>query len=145
MRLDCRCAKAFQDAYYWIADRCGICLPFPFSWVYRKTYRYLGKHDCPTYWVEWCDGCGMELQGSGESFLLHDNVWRKVNPDGSGHLCVACFERRLGRKLCADDFGNDWHGTHGREPLATDSKRLKSRMSSAPAQRTPGASTTEEE
>jgi hypothetical protein len=119
--------KAYQDAYYWVADKCKLCLPFPLDLLYRKTYIYLGKYDCATYWVEWCDGCGMELQGGGESFLLRGRVWRQVMPDGSGHLCVACFENRLGRKLCADDFGNDWLGTHGAVPLATDSRRLKSR------------------
>lgn len=129
MRVDCRLIEAYQNFYYWIADKTGVCLPFPFSLAYRKSYIYLSRHDDPDFWVEWCDGCGMELQGGGESFMLHDRIWREVYPDGSGHLCVACFESRIGRRLGPDDFGNDWTGEHGGKPLATDSARLKSRMS----------------
>lgn len=121
-KIGCLIAEAYQDFYYWVAEKTSVCLPWPFSSAYRFSYLYLGIKERADYWLEWCDGCNKELQGAGESFMLKDSVWKTVRPDGGGHYCVDCFERRLGRKLNSDDFGDCY-------PLPTDSKTLKSRMS----------------
>jgi hypothetical protein len=36
--------------------------------------------------------------------MLYVRVWKKANPKLKGKLCIACVERRLGRKLTKKDF-----------------------------------------
>ena len=36
--------------------------------------------------------------------MLKGDVWEKAVPDGSGNLCRACVEKRLGRPLVREDF-----------------------------------------
>lgn len=132
MMIDCVVVEAYQNAYYWVAEKTGICLPFPFSWLYRKSYVYLSKRDKlhKDYWTQYCDVCGKELQGAGESFSLHTEVWKEVYPDGNGESCIACFEVRLGRKLNTTDFFDYWE-------LPTDSAILKNRASKPTVDKTP--------
>jgi hypothetical protein len=41
----------------------------------------------------------------GDWFMVKDSVWRQIQRKGTCRfLCVACLERRIGRKLSADDF-----------------------------------------
>jgi hypothetical protein len=51
-----------------------------------------------------CLDCGADTDAIKESYLLHDTLWRKVNPAEAGMLCVGCCERRLGRELRRADF-----------------------------------------
>ena len=51
-----------------------------------------------------CLDCGADTDAINESYLLHDELWHKVNPAEAGMLCVGCCERRLGRKLRRNDF-----------------------------------------
>jgi hypothetical protein len=51
-----------------------------------------------------CIDCGVDTDAINESYMIHDELWRAANPDEAGMLCVGCCERRLGRKLCRDDF-----------------------------------------
>jgi hypothetical protein len=52
-----------------------------------------------------CVDCGDNTLKIREHFMVHDEVWAKagMNPNG-GMLCIGCLERRIGRKLCRDDF-----------------------------------------
>ena len=38
-----------------------------------------------------------------EQFMIHDGLWNSVASD-SEFLCLDCFQKRLGRKLTAEDF-----------------------------------------
>jgi hypothetical protein len=40
-----------------------------------------------------------------ESYMLKRYLWLKAVPSGRGLLCLACLEKRLGRPLVAEDFG----------------------------------------
>jgi hypothetical protein len=51
-----------------------------------------------------CLDCGTDTDAINESYLLHDELWLKVNPAEAGMLCVGCCEQRLGRKLRRADF-----------------------------------------
>jgi hypothetical protein len=41
-----------------------------------------------------------------ERYMLKNYLWRSAVPTGRGCLCLACLEKRLGRPLVADDFGD---------------------------------------
>ena len=51
-----------------------------------------------------CMDCGKDVYACDEYFMLNNSLWRKINPDESGDLCLHCTERRLQRKLRKDDF-----------------------------------------
>jgi hypothetical protein len=51
-----------------------------------------------------CLVCGADTNTIDEYYALHDDVWRSVNPDVAGMLCIGCVEARLGRSLTRDDF-----------------------------------------
>ncbi len=57
-----------------------------------------------------CLGCKTNTFSIGEHFMLHDDIWRLVNPPTAknptslGMLCIGCVEERLGRKLTPKDF-----------------------------------------
>jgi hypothetical protein len=42
--------------------------------------------------------------------MVHDRLWKRVGMKSNEHLCWACFERRLGRKVGALDlkWGSNW-------------------------------------
>ncbi len=53
-----------------------------------------------------CDDCDADIRAIKEyNFMLKNQIWSKVS-DKTQHLCVACLEKRLGRKLKREDF--DW-------------------------------------
>lgn len=52
-------------------------------------------------WI--CEDCGLELFWP-LGYMLWDNVWLEVKESLDGHLCVFCFEVRLGRPLVGPDF-----------------------------------------
>jgi hypothetical protein len=37
--------------------------------------------------------------------MLRLDLWLQAVPSGRGCLCLACLEKRLGRPLVAEDFG----------------------------------------
>jgi hypothetical protein len=51
-----------------------------------------------------CMDCGVDTDANDEQYMLLDNVWRAANPAEAGMLCIECCERRLGRRLCREDF-----------------------------------------
>jgi hypothetical protein len=52
-----------------------------------------------------CIDCGVDTDAINESgYMLHDDLWCQANPAEAGMLCIGCCERRLGRKLCRNDF-----------------------------------------
>lgn len=71
----------------------------------RATLRALHK------WVQtragWkdpqCAECGKDIY---LPYMVEDRVWRRVMPNGAGHLHFECLEKRLGRLLTVDDFSD---------------------------------------
>ena len=49
-----------------------------------------------------CIDCGKDTWD--EYYMLYSKVWKKVNPQMTGKLCILCVEKRLGRKLNKNDF-----------------------------------------
>lgn len=52
-------------------------------------------------WI--CEDCGLELFWP-LAYMLRDEVWLQVKDSADGHVCVFCFEVRLGRPLAGADF-----------------------------------------
>ncbi len=51
----------------------------------------------------YCDDCGVDVGAILEyAYVVHKKLW----PKRTKFLCIGCFETRLGRELCWDDF--DW-------------------------------------
>ncbi|MGH3723371.1 MAG: hypothetical protein ACRDUS_04495 [Mycobacterium sp.] len=78
--------------------------------------------------IDWsCMACGINTdnvdgQGHDEYYMIHDDLWLKINPDGAGHLCIACTESRLGRHLIRADFTD--------APVNTNPRRASARLMS---------------
>ncbi len=53
-----------------------------------------------------CMDCGVDTDKSQEYYMLKLPVWRKINPQIDGMLCLLCAEKRLGRRLKSTDFSN---------------------------------------
>src|SRR5690348_10334398 len=54
-----------------------------------------------------CLDCGRNtFEGNEDYYFLKDRLWRKLVPREQRHgmICRACIERRLGRRLTAEDF-----------------------------------------
>lgn len=50
-----------------------------------------------------CIDCGTESRM--EYYMVHDALWfEAVGWGDAGHVCIGCFEKRLGRKLVKEDF-----------------------------------------
>jgi hypothetical protein len=82
-------------------------------------------------WFDECFDCGRRAWFQGEDFYVSNELWHQacvaepVMKDDRGMLCVGCFERRIERLLCRDDFGIGM--LHNRE-LERTSARLRDRM-----------------
>ena len=37
-------------------------------------------------------------------YMLQDDVWLEIHPDGDGILCLECAEKRMGRPFTVDEF-----------------------------------------
>lgn len=72
-----------------------------------------------------CMGCGVHTKDIKEFYTLQNHIWRLVNPQHSGMLCIGCVEQRLGRELCMVDF--TWCPLNA-ENLIEGSDRLKNRL-----------------
>lgn len=49
-----------------------------------------------------CEDCGDQS----DSPMYHDELWLSVHPSKRGHLCVECFEKRIGRMITLDDLND---------------------------------------
>ena len=76
-----------------------------------------------------CVDCNVDTFHIGESYMVHDSVWKKAGMKKSGgKLCVGCIEKRLGRKLnCRDFFMIGLNIQAYMFPFAA-SKRLRKRL-----------------
>jgi len=55
--------------------------------------------------INWnCLDCKIHTHLIGEYYMLKHDLWKIVNPDYHGMLCISCVEERLGRKLKKRDF-----------------------------------------
>lgn len=73
-----------------------------------------------------CLDCKVDTGKIGEHYMLNFDVWHKAHLSQSGMLCIACLERRLGRKLTRHDF-NKSH-VNRIKPGESKSVRLISRL-----------------
>ena len=53
-----------------------------------------------------CLGCGVDTFKINHYYMVKHDIWRMVNPEIKGMLCIPCLEKRLGRELVAADFLN---------------------------------------
>lgn len=51
-----------------------------------------------------CLDCRRNTHKLNEYYMVTDKVWRRVNPEDKGMLCIKCLETRLGRQLIYKDF-----------------------------------------
>lgn len=51
-----------------------------------------------------CLDCAKDTDSSQEYYMLKLKVWKSINPQIDGMLCLSCAEERLGRKLVHKDF-----------------------------------------
>ena len=49
-----------------------------------------------------CMDCKISTRS--EYYMVHEWLWKRVNPNISGLLCIGCLENRLGRELTKTDF-----------------------------------------
>jgi Protein of unknown function (DUF2695) len=70
-----------------------------------------GGCDCEVFWnldmtepkplIDFnCEDCGSDY---GEYYMVQNDLWR-AHGAGKGMLCIGCLEKRIGRKLCRQDF-----------------------------------------
>jgi hypothetical protein len=62
-----------------------------------------------------------------EWYMVHNHIWLKANPLGTGKICIGCLEQRIGRRLTPGDFTDCALNNYPR-----GSKRLISRLTGAP-------------
>jgi len=70
------------------------------NWLVNVIDQHLKKiicEDCGRYY--WAEGGGIGGWG------VETDLWQKFG-NGKGHLCIGCFEKRLGRRLTKIDFSN---------------------------------------
>ncbi|TDZ93466.1 hypothetical protein [Mycobacteroides salmoniphilum] len=86
--------------------------------------------------IDWsCLDCGIDTdnvdgRGHDEYYMLHNDLWLRINPDEAGHLCIGCAESRLGRRLIRADFTD--------APVNTKPRRASVRLLSRLAHPMPG-------
>lgn len=52
-----------------------------------------------------CSRKCIKCKGHNDAYMVKDKLWRKT-VGRSGYVCMACFERLLGRKLRPSDFND---------------------------------------
>lgn len=50
-----------------------------------------------------CQDCPEDTLG-GDYYMVHNELWDRVHPNGAGMLCLSCLEIRAGRRLRLSDF-----------------------------------------
>jgi hypothetical protein len=53
-----------------------------------------------------CMDCHIATINIGHDYMLHDDLWLSIHPEDDGKLCLFCVEKRLGRPVTKEDFGN---------------------------------------
>ena len=51
-----------------------------------------------------CKKCNIDTLEIKEYYMVKNEIWKKVNPELTGMLCITCLERKLGRQLKSEDF-----------------------------------------
>lgn len=74
-----------------------------------------------------CIDCKINTLVNREYYMVHNKIWKKVNPKIKGMLCIGCLERRLGRLLNRNDF-TDAPVNRGFFGVSDLSKRLINRL-----------------
>jgi hypothetical protein len=59
-----------------------------------------------------CLGCQAEtssipLGKNAVYYMVHNHIWLKANPAGTGKLCIGCLENHIGQRLVPSDY-TDW-------------------------------------
>ena len=72
---------------------------------------------------------GCRHKGKHEYYAVHEEVWTEEAGMDSGFLCIACLERRIGRRLDVADF-KDVPVNDPADPWHTE--RLASRLAPTP-------------
>jgi hypothetical protein len=82
-----------------------------------------------------CTDCRCRPWDMGEDFYVTDGLWILTIPSKKREdiICLECFEKRLGRKLCRVDFkpwfrNNRWYGDRKKSLNNPPSARLIDRL-----------------
>lgn len=51
-----------------------------------------------------CIECNINTSDIQEYYMIQDYLWKQVNPQINGMLCIGCVETKLGRTLISTDF-----------------------------------------
>lgn len=70
-----------------------------------------------------CLDCKMDTKS--EYYVIKISLWKIVNPNIKGMLCIGCLEQRLGRVLTKDDFTQ---AALNSSNIDRKSERLKDRL-----------------
>ena len=73
-----------------------------------------------------CLDCNVDTGKIGEHYMLIDATWQLAHNSNQGMLCIACLEKRIGRRLQPSDF-NQSHVNRGKRGECK-SDRLLSRI-----------------
>jgi hypothetical protein len=46
-----------------------------------------------------CADCGRNVIKMGEYYMVRPEIWKRAGMEWEGNLCIACLEKRIGRKL----------------------------------------------
>jgi hypothetical protein len=64
---------------------------------YKLSRREIARHRCID--------CGTNVIRAGDYCMLRDEIWeRQFGLKWDDNLCLACIEKRLGRRLCFSDL-----------------------------------------
>lgn len=77
-----------------------------------------------------CLDCSINTLHNLEYYMLKFGLWKTVNPNDSGMLCIGCVEKRIGRKLSSVDFLKCPLNDMKRDVLGYASERLYDRLNS---------------
>jgi len=78
-----------------------------------------------------CLDCGVNTLHTDEYYMIHDELWLRVNPKRKGMMCIGCVEARLERELTPEDFTA---APINGESFWLKSARLLSRVTGLPEQ-----------
>jgi hypothetical protein len=93
----------------WIDHRCGHTM-------FKLADDVVGTSEYKEFVAGFEDSIGADCGDCGagfDSFMVRDELWGQ-HGNGDGRLCMGCLEKRMGRRLLADDFtecgANDANG-----------------------------------
>lgn len=77
-----------------------------------------------------CLDCQVNTSDINEYYMVHNHIWNRIVPEGSGMLCIGCLETRLGRELNFGDFTDALINHPDGAFLKPHSERLYHRLTS---------------